>query len=185
MKNNVYVFPCLLVFLDPSRLCPGRSQEWQKKHKKRPTSPKSEEVKIEQKHRKSCDPTLKALCVGFFSWRKKGEEATPYIKNFGSQIFICFGPCNSLASSFLSLVVWISYQLTWPHVAQVKRHSVSGLEHMFRTQIIIYRHCIISQNRISGIIWFCLSSFHSLPWICVSLLSCHCHRQGLFRYLTW
>ena len=28
-----------------------------------------------------------------------------------------------------------------------------------------HRHCIISQNRISGTVWFCLSSFHSLSGI--------------------
>ena len=54
--------------------------------------------------------------------------------------------------------------LTWLK----SKGSVAMVKSTLRVRSLSHWHCIISQNRISGIIWFCLSSFHSLPWICVS-----------------
>ena len=47
------------------------------------------------------------------------------------------------------------HKLTWPHVAQVaqvKRSIQCQRSRALSEVIIIHRHCIISQNRISGII---------------------------------
>ena len=71
----------------------------------------------------------------------------------------------------------------WPHMAQVKRCSVSEGPAHSELRSLSYRHCIISKNSdfTHHLIW--VSSFHSLSGIWV-LLSCHCHRQDSFRYLT-
>ena len=56
-------------------------------------------------------------------------------------------------------------RLTWPHVAQVKRCSVSEGPALIQTQIIIYRHCIISQNCERPSFDLAVSFVHSLSGI--------------------
>ena len=76
------------------------------------------------------------------------------------------------------------YQMSRPHVAQVKRYQWhQGRAFIFRLRPLSHCHCIISKIRFQAP--FDSACLHFTPsqgfWV---LLSCHCHRQDSFRYLT-
>ena len=77
----------------------------------------------------------------------------------------------------------LKINLPRPHVAQVKRVSVRGLIAHSELRSVSHRHR--SSPKISKAIYFSGRLLLSLPLrICVSLLSCRCHRQNRARHLT-
>ena len=91
-------------------------------------------------------------------------------------LFLCLSLDFVLFSSFLSFSFAFFWFLTFvsllsksanqrPHVTQVKSVSDIRALHVFRSQIIIYRHCIISQNCERPSFDLAVSFFHSLSGI--------------------